>query len=136
MSMDYTDTFVLKGNVPQSLVANATTLIPGSYLFSKSFNFKVLHAQVRVNVAGASATQSFQVQLSAADGTFTSNTVLATITITSSDAATTLIEARVADASTDVIANGTRCVRCVHVATSTDATLNYDFEVTCTAVGY
>lgn len=135
MSMDYTDTITVCGRVPRDgAVANGTVLL--DTIFSKSYNFKVLHAQVRINVVGASATQSFQVQLSAADGTFTSNTVLATITITSSHAATTMLEARVADASTDVIANGTRLVRLVHVATSTDATLDYSYEVTCSSPGY
>lgn len=135
MSMDYTDTQLIHGRVPRNgAVANGTVLL--DTIFSKSYNFKVTHAQVRINVVAASATQSFQVQLSAADGTFTSNTVLATITITSSHAATTMLEARIADASTDVIANGTRLVRLVHVATSTDATLDYSYEVEIAAVGH
>lgn len=135
MSMDYTDTQVITGRVPRNgAVANGTVLL--DTIFSKSYNFKITHAQVRINVVAASATQTFLVQLSAADGTFSSPTTLATITITSSHAATTMLEARIADGSTDVIANGTRCVRLVHVATSTDATLDYSYQVEFTGVGH
>lgn len=142
MSGNYTLCQSLKGAVDNSVIANGTVLLgaggdtpnrqgPGSYIFSKNKLFKVLSAQVRINVAGASATQSFQVQKSNSAGSFASPTVLATVTITSGDAAGSLLETAVAASSTDVDnSDGSLyAVRVVHVATSTDASLDYDYEV-------
>lgn len=147
MSGNYAYVVCARGAVSQGIVANATTLLgagvtdadvaagivgPGSYIFGKGTLFKILKAQVRINTAATSATQSFQVQKSDSAGSFSSPTAVATVTITSSDAAGALLSATVADGSTDVDnSNGTNlyALRLVHVATSTDATLNYDFAV-------
>lgn len=152
MSGNYTLVHQARGSVSQGTIANATTLLgagitvattpavvavgPGSYIFGKGVLFKIISAQVRINTAATSATQSFRVQLSDSAGSFSSPTNIITVTITSSDAAGAILKTNAADGSTDVDnSNGTNlyALRLVHVATSTDATLNYDYAVTYTA---
>lgn len=148
MSGNYQQVSFARGNVPKGLIVNGTALVgagvtatpsvgPGSYLFAPSTLFKVLKAGVRVNTAGASATQSFQVQISDSAGSFSSPTSICTVTITSGNAAAAQLSTVVAAASTDVDnSNGTNlyAIRFVHVATSTDASLDYDYWVAFTAM--
>jgi hypothetical protein len=145
MSGNYTLCQSVKGAVDNSVIANGTVLLgaggdtpnrqgPGSYIWAKNRLFKIISAAVRINTVAASATQSFQVQKSDSTGDFTTPTVLATVTITSGNAAKSLLETAVSAALTDVDnSDGSLyAVQLVHVATSTDATLNYDYEVVYT----
>lgn len=147
MSANYTLCQSLKGRVFKEQPANGTVILgqggiettgtlevtgAGSHIWSKGRIFKVLSAQVLINTAATEATQSFQVQLSDSAGAWGSPTTLATVTITSGNAAGSQLETAVAASSTDVDnSNGTNlyAVRVVHVATATDASLNYDYEV-------
>lgn len=136
MSLDYTDTWVARGTSTSLASAGTTTQVWG-YLFSKSYTYKVLHAVIRVRVAASNATgNTFKVQLSASDGTFTSGTTDLVSFDIAATAAAGMLEQRVSDALTDVTANGTRCVRIIHVPGANDANLSYDWEVTCGPVGY
>jgi hypothetical protein len=131
MSLDYSQSITRDGLVIQSQVVNGTTKL-GQYIFSRSFNFKVLHAQVRINVAATTSLGSFQVQVSDATGVagFTS---MVTIPILSTNGVGSMLEGR-PTTNGEVTANGLRCARIAHVSTATDATLNYDYEVTFTSV--
>lgn len=134
MSLDYGNTHYRYGNVPQSTVANGTVKV-GQYIFSKSFNIKALHAQVRLNTATILPTQSFRVQASdsagLAGGTWTD---VLTITMSSGSVAGTQYEHRATSSAAEITANGLRCFRMVHVAVSTDATVDYDYEVAFTEI--
>lgn len=143
MSANYGSVMMVHGNVPKGLIVNGTALVgagvtatpstgPGSYIFGYGTLFKALRAHVRINTAATQATQSFRLQLSDSAGSFASATTLATVTIVSGNVAGTILSADVAANSTDVDnSNGTNlhALRMVHVATSTDASLDYDYEV-------
>lgn len=132
MSLDYcTGGVSMQGNVAQSFIANATKKIGGG-IFSKSYDWLALTLQVAINTAATAASQTVVWQMAASDNTFTSPTVLATVTITSSHTAGTTLITRV-DPSVAKIPAG-RLTRLVHTAGATDATLDYDYIVSGTAV--
>lgn len=142
MSRDYGNPLVFRGKVGATGTAGSATLIAGSAvingtldvmrIFSKTFDYMIEHAQIVINIAATSATQTFKVQMSSSANDFATPTDLASITIASSDTGGTMKEVRVSPASA-VIPAGRLC-RVVHIATATDATLNYDFEVSTSSV--
>lgn len=135
MSTDYCDSH-LKSGTSSSLAAAGTTTQVWGYIFSKSYNYKITHGQVRVRVQASNATgNTFKVQLSDSDGAFASGTTDLVSFDIAATAANAMLEQRVTDANTDVVANGTRCVRIIHVPGANDANLSYDWEVTHTGVG-
>lgn len=142
MSIDYSKALVWRGNINQAFVANSTKVISGAgtsalggvgtYIFGKGTLFKVLKIDIRINTAGASATQTFRVQKSDSAGSFSSATTVGSVTIASTDAAGALLSTTIAAADTDVDnSNGTNlyAIRLVHIATATDASLDYDYAV-------
>ena len=131
--MDYTDTHLIKGYVDHTVIANASTVIslPG-YAFTKTIPFLVKSATVRLRaVAATDRTHTFKVQLSDSAGAFSSPTDLIAVSIATTDAAAAILFTRAAD--TVALVNQTSstlyAVRFVHVASGTDATLDYDFQV-------
>lgn len=136
MCTDYTDTTVKSGTSASLAAAGTTTQVWG-YIFSKTYDYKVLHAMVRVRVAASNATgNTFKVQLSDSAGAFASGTTDLVSFDIAATAAAGMLEQRVSDANTEVTANTTRCVRVIHVPGANDANLSYDWEVTHTAIGY
>jgi hypothetical protein len=134
MSLDYgTGKLAASGTLLHGSIVNGT-YDPSKFVWSKDFDFLVLMANIRIRAAATTASgNSLQVQLSAADGTFTVNTVLLTVPIVSTNLAAAQLSGRVPDNLALVTHNGTRCVRIVHVAGATDATLDYDWEVYTTS---
>lgn len=149
MSGNYTFCQSLKGRVCKEQVVNGTTVLgqggpeqsgtaeftgPGSFIWGKGRLIKIISAQVRINTAATEASQTFVVQKSNAAGSFASPTTLATVTITSGDAAGAQLETAVATASQDIDnSDGSLyAVQVAHVGAATDASLNYDYEVVYT----
>jgi hypothetical protein len=142
MSTDYaTGKSCFKANVAQSFIANATKLIPGSYIVSQ-YDFLAIEILARINTAPTLASQTVKLQASDAAGSFTSPTDLATITFLSSHTAGRVLQARVPESLAFISVSGSRspgvdgarrALRLVHTAGGTDATLDYDVEVFTTS---
>lgn len=131
MSLDYcTGQLARYGNVAQSVIINGTYSIPIRLLYSKNFDWLVRGIQIKINTAAASASQYVALQ-SGATTAFSSPVEIARVTIASTDAAGTLFQVQATDAYARVPAG--YFVRLVHVATSTDASLDYDYEIFGTA---
>lgn len=135
MSQEYAKAIVgARGSVPGAgAIANGTVVLNGAFAWC-SGPWLAIALEVYVKTAGASATQTVVLQASDTSGSFSSPTTLATVTIASTDVAGTKFQAYVAAGSTDLAS--TQSTRVVHVATSTDATLVYDFRVITSPLHY
>lgn len=131
MSIDYTDTWVAKGSLTTA-PAGAQTDVLG-YIWSKTYNFKILHANLLFTGTPANSNTTFKIQKG--DATLGSFTDVATYAITASNTIGTTAEVRVADASTDAtLGLGYRFAAIT--VTGANAGLKFEAAVTCTAVGY
>ena len=131
MSLDYSTRQVVRVNVPRDgAVANATTVLNGSTVFSYDKYYAIIGIMIYVKAAATLASQTIRLQLSDSAGSFSSPTTLAEQIITSSHTAGTKFWVPVSVASCD-LASG-YVARLVDIATGTDATANFDVDIVAT----
>ena len=128
MSVDYSQSNIKHGSIAHGGIINGTLV--GAYIWSKDYDFLILYAGIRITAAATTdRTHTFKVQMSDSAGAFSSPTDLLTISIATTDAAAALLSGRAAAGSSLVTHNGAYQCRTAHVATGTDASLDYDYYV-------
>lgn len=126
MSIDYNRAQVIRyGTVTAAISSGGVE--QGTRQWCKTNPFLVLGLRVLIKTAATQASQTVKIQKSDTSGSFSSPTDLATVTIASTDAATTTFESRV-DADACQIEPGEQ-VRVFHTVGSSEASLIYDYEV-------
>lgn len=132
MSLDYTTTQTIRVNVPRDgAVANATTVLNGSTVFSYDKYFAIIGIMIYVKAAATLASQTLRLQLSDSAGSFSSPTTLAEQIVTSSHTAGTKFWVPVTVANCDLSSG--YVARLVDIATNTDATANFDIDIVVTS---
>lgn len=117
------------GDTVDAVIANGTVVVPTAYVWAHAFPWMAIGLEALLLTTATQASQTVVLQASDTASSFSSPTTLATLTISSADAAFAKYQTFVAASAADL--DPRQILRVAHVATATD-TARYIFRVIVT----